>query len=222
MAQATRTNAGTTGMSDDPVENVSEWFQLNSKPILIGLAVAVVLGAGIIGYRYMSAAKVTEASAALYSAQGPMLEGKLPEAQTALTRVSTRYSGTAAGEQATLLLAQVLYDLKQYQNGVTTLEKAVGGVSRENRASFRTMIATGYEAMGKLEEAAKSYGQAAEDAPFKAEKGQYRASQARSLMLAGKLDDAKKIWQELSVEDNTAYGQEARIRLGEIAGAAAK
>lgn len=222
MAQATRTSAGSTGLSDDPVENLTEWFQVNSKPILIAVSAAAVIALGIFGYRYMSAAKVTEASAALYQAQGPMLEGKLPEAADALRRVTTKYSGTAAGEQATLLLAQVLYDQKQYQGAVTMLEKEVGSASSENKASYYTMIATGYESLGKLDEAAKNYGLAADAVSFKQQKGPYKASQARSLMLAGKLDQAKAIWQELLTEETTAYGQEAKIRLGEIAGAAAK
>ncbi|MEP6835242.1 MAG: tetratricopeptide repeat protein [Gemmatimonas sp.] len=222
MAQATRNNSSSAGLSDDPIENLSMWAQANSKSILLGLGGAVLIAAGVFGYRYLSAAKIAESSAALYAAQAPLLEGRLPEAQAALQRVSTKYSGTSAGQQATFLLAQALYDLKQYQGGIIALEKARGSSSRENQASFDGLIAGGYEGMGQLEKAADSYGKAAAAAMTPTEKKQYQTSQARSLMLAGKMEDAKKIFTELAADNTSQYAQEARVRLGEIAGATVK
>src|SRR4051812_375491 len=173
MAQATRTTTGTSGLSDDPIENLTDWLQVNAKPVMLGLGGAVLLGLGIFGYRYLNASKLAEASSALYTAQGPMLEGKLPEAQAQLQRVATRYSGTSAGQQATVLLAQVLYEQKQYQAGITVLEKARGSASRENAASFESMTAAGYEGLKNFEKAAESYGRAADAAEFPKDKAQY-------------------------------------------------
>ena len=219
MAQATRS---TSGLSDDPIENMTDWLQVNAKPVMLGLAGAVLLGAGIFGYRYLSASKMAEASAALYQAQQPMVEGKLPEAQAALQRVSTRYDGTSAGQQATILLAQVLYLQNQYQAGITVLEKAHSGATSDNLPAFEAMTAAGYEGLKDFEKAAASYAKAADASAFSKDKGLYHAAQARSLMVAGKSDKAKPIWQELSADQNSAFGQEARVRLGEIAGAAAR
>lgn len=210
------------GLSDDPLENTTMWLQANAKPILIGLAGAVIVAGGIFGYRAMSASKATEASAALYRAQVPLLEGKLPEAQAALQSVATRYSGTRSGEQASLLLAQALYDLKQYQGAITMLEKARGSASADAKGSFEAMIASGYENMGQLEKAAEHYGAAASATSVRTEKEQYQTSQARSLLLAGKTEEAKKIFQELALDTGSPAAQEARVRLGEIAGAAVK
>jgi predicted negative regulator of RcsB-dependent stress response len=222
MAQAPRTNTGASLGSDDPMENFSEWLQANAKVVIIGVSAAIIIGAGIVGYRYLSAAKLQEASAALYQAQGPLLEGKLPEAQQALQQVSNKYGNTASGQQATLLLAQVLYDEKQYQGGITMLEKAQSDASRDNQASFHAMTAAGYEGLAKLDKAADEYAKAADAAVFKTDKAQYQASEARSLMAAGKMEEARKIWQALVVDDATSAGQEAKIRLGEIVGATGK
>ena len=35
-----------------------------------------------------------------------------------------------------------------------------------------------------------------------------------------KLDDAKKIWEDLALDEGMAVAQEAKVRLGEIAGSA--
>ena len=222
MAQATRSNSSSAGMSDDPIENVTMWVQANAKPIFMGLGGAVLIAAGVFGYRYLSASKIAESSTALYAAQIPLLDGKLPEAQAALQKVATKYSGTSAGQQATLLLAQALYDQKQYQGGITVLEKARGGASREMQASIEGLMAGGYEGLGNLEKAAEAYGKAAAVAMSPAEKKLYQTSQGRSLMLAGKLEDARKIFTELAADNSSQYAQEARVRLGEIAGAAVK
>ena len=195
------------------------WAQANAKSIFMGLGAAALVAVGVLGYRYLGAKKITESSTALYAAQLPLMDGKLPEAQAALQRVATKYSGTSAGQQATLLLAQVLYDQKQYQGGITVLEKARGGASREMQASMDGLMAGGYEGLGNLEKAAASYGKAAAVAMSPAEKKLYQTSQGRSLMLAGKLEDAKKIFMELAEDNTSQYAQEARARLGEIAGA---
>ena len=222
MAQATRTTPGTSGLSDDPVENLTDWVTVNAKPILMGVAGAVLLAAGIFGYRYLSESKLAEASAALYNAQGPMLAGKLPEAQAALQQVSTRYGGTGSGQQATILLAQVLYDQKNYQTGINVLEKARSEASRQNAAAFEALTAAGYEGLKDWDKAAQSYAKAAAAADFHKDKANYRAAQARSLMLAGKTDQAKAIWQDLIDGQDPQFSQEARVRLGEILGAATK
>ena len=222
MAQATRTTPGTSGLSDDPVENMTDWLTANARPVMMGVAGAVILGLGIFGYRYLSESKIAEASAALYKAQGPMLEGKLPEAQAALQQVSTRYGGTGAGQQATILLAQVLYEQKNYQTGVNVLEKAQSDASKQNVAAFNAMTAAGYEGLQNWAKAAEFYAKAADASEFHKDKANYRASQARSLMLAGKTDLAKPIWQELKDGSDAQFAQEARVRLGEIAGAASK
>ena len=222
MAQAPRINSSTAAISDDPLENATVWAQANTKPILIAVGGVVVVAALIFGYRYMSEAKIEKSSTALYQAQGPLLDGKLPEAQTALQRVATQYSGTSAGQQANLLLAQVLYDQKQFQGGVDMLTKARGTASRENGASFDAMIAAGYEGLGNLEKAAEAYGKAASSAVTNHDRDNNLLSQGRSLMLAGKTADAKKIFEGLASDDASPLAQEARVRLGEIAGSTVK
>ena len=220
MAQATRTSANTARLSDDPLENAADWFNMNRKPILTVLAVIAAVAVIIVGYRWWDESKREDASAALYQAQTPLAQGNFKDAEPALERVVNKYGGTAAGQQAALVLAQVRYENGKHAEGIKGLEDALGSANDDFKPAFEQMIAMGYEAQGKREEAAAHYGKAAELAKFDAEKAQYQASQARHLMAAGKSAEAKAIWEQLSQREDLPVYQEARVRLGEIQGAA--
>ena len=219
MAQATRTSANTARLSDDPLENAADWFNMNRKPILTVLAVIAAVALVIFGYRWWDESKRKDASAALYQAQTPLAQGNTTDAEPALERVVNKYGGTAAGQQAALVLAQVRYENGKHAEGIKGLEDKLGSANDDFKPSFEQMIAMGYEAQGKREEAAEHYGKAAELAKFDAEKAQYQAAQARHLMAAGKTAEAKTIWEQLSQREDLPVYQEARVRLGEIAGA---
>ncbi len=219
MAQASRTSTSSAGLSDDPIENLSSWFQVNQKAITVGVAAVALAAAAITGYRYMDASNRAKANNELYKATGPMMQGKLPEAQAALAKVAKDFSGTASGSQASLLLAQVLYDQKKYQDGITALEKAKSASGSDFAASTEALIAVGYESLGKFDQAAEHYGLAASAARFPLDKGSNQANQARSLTAAGKTTEARKLWEELAKHEGLPFAQESQVRLGELAGA---
>jgi predicted negative regulator of RcsB-dependent stress response len=199
------------------MESLSTWLQSNSKLIGGAIGGAAVVGALIFGYRSWTGSTREKASAALYQAQAPFSEGKLDEAKTALEKVATRYASTAAGQQAAVLLAQALYEQKKYDDGIKALEKALGSSSTDFKSSIESLMASGYEMKQAWNDAAAHYAKAAAAAPFEADKHQFEAAQARSLTLAGKPADAKKIWESLASLDGDPVQQEARVRLGELA-----
>lgn len=221
MAQSTRTTGTSAGssasLSDDPIESLTTWFQVNSKPILYAVGGVAVAAAAILVYRSSTASTREKASVALYEAQAPFAQGKLPEAQKELAKVAERYGSTASGQQAAILLAQVLYEQAKYDEGIKALEKALGSASADFKGSLESMIAAGYEFKKDMIKAADHYAKAAAASSFKGDKYNYQASQARSLMAGGKTDEAKKIWEELSKLDGEPIQQEAFVRLGEIA-----
>lgn len=220
MAQATRSTSVSAGLSDDPIENASDWFARNQRTVTIALATVGVVALGVIGFRYMDRSTNEQAAAALTRAQIAVQAGNRAASATALEAVIKKFGKTAAGQQASLLLAQTRYDAQQYAEGVKGLESTVGSTNADFTASFEGMIAMGYEAQGKHELAAEHYGKAASAAKFAPDKAQHQAAQARALQSAGKLDAAKAIWQELADRDDPRFGQEAQVRMGEIAGAA--
>jgi hypothetical protein len=58
--------------------------------------------------------------------------------------------------------------------------------------------------------------------PYQIERDQYLANSARALTDGGKLDEAKKLWDQLASDPASALAAEARVRLGEIEAKAAK
>ncbi len=219
MAQATRTSAAPAALSDDPIENAITWLQVNQKPIVTGLGIIAISAAAIFGYRWMDANKRAEATNELYRATAPLSEGRLPEAQTALERVAKRFSGTASGTQAALLLAQVLYDQQKYAEGIASLEQAKGSAGSEFSTAIEALIAVGFESQGKYDEAADHFGKAAAAAKFPLDRASNQAQQARNLTLANKPAESRKLWEELARHEDLPFAQEAQVRLGELAGA---
>ncbi len=219
MSQASRVSSS-AGLSDDPIENFTTFLQLNARPIIIGVAAVALAAIGVYGYRTMDEGKREEANKALYQATAPMAQGKLPEAQAALEKVAQRYSGTASGTQALLLLGQVMFDQQKFGDGIKKLESGRGSASDDFQSSIEAMEAAGFEAQGKFAEAAEHYAKAASAAKFPLDKATNQASQARSLTAAGKPADAKKIWEELAKMENLPFAQEAQVRLGELAASA--
>lgn len=217
MAQSSRSSSSSASLSDDPMEKLGDWLQVNSRPIGMAVGGIAVVALAVFGYRSYSAGQSTKASTALYAAQAPLSQGKFDEATKALEKVATGYAGTASGQQAALLLAQALFEQKKYAEGIASLEKSVGGASADFKSSMESMIAVGYELQGKLADAASHYAKASAAAKFENDRNSYKAFEARSLMAAGKGAEAKKIWEELA-KSETPAAQEANVRLGELAG----
>jgi predicted negative regulator of RcsB-dependent stress response len=217
MSKASRSSSA--GLSDDPIENLSDWFQVNQKPVLALVGIIAISAAAIFGYRWMDANKRSDASDALYRATAPLQQGKLPEAQVELEKVVKRFGGTPSGAQAVMMLGQVYYDQQKYPEGIAALEKAKGSAGSAFAASIEALIAVGYESQGKFELAAEHFGKAAAAAKFPLDQGANKANQARNLTIAGKTAEARTIWEELAKDEDLPFAQEAQVRLGELAGA---
>lgn len=202
--------------SDEPLDNFAHWLQTNGKAVGIGAVVVALAGVAVWGIRASDAKKAENASTALYAAQAPLYENRIEEAQTALGEVASRYSGTTAGEQATLLLAQTYYDAGNFAKGIEQLQGARSGASAAFTASMDALMAAGYEGMFDFSKAAEQYAAAANSARSETERDGYRLSQARALVRAGQAVEATAIYESLLADRGSPYAQEAAVRLGEL------
>lgn len=188
---------------------------------LVAAAVGIaVLGGGLYYWQASARLKSENASKALTDAERAYYSGNTQLARSDLEKVAERYAGTAAGVQATLLLAQVLYQDGKFADGVAKLEAAEGSSAAKPFASgIHALIAAGFESQGKFAEAADRYARAAESAPFKDDKDLRSGDQAHALARAGKKVEAKAIWARLAADDTSPMQAEARLRLGELVSA---
>jgi predicted negative regulator of RcsB-dependent stress response len=206
--------AGRRYGSDD--ESMGDWLVLHRRAVSwAAIAIAVILG-GFWFYQRSQSIKGQRAESAYFQARQSAAAGNLPLAVSDLQKVVTRYEGTRAGTQAALSLAQALYFQKKFKEGIAALKKAESSAPGEFRASIHVLQAAGYEELKDFVAAAEQYNLAAKATEFPVDKAKYQASAARDYMVAGKTEEAKKIWTELAKDDTKPEAAEARVRLGEL------
>jgi predicted negative regulator of RcsB-dependent stress response len=203
--------------------DLMEWIQTNTRWIAIGAAVVVVAGAGWWIYAQSSVKKEQNAAQALFMARQSMQAGNLVLAQSDLTKLVDRYSGTSAGSEGAMILAQINFDQAKFQEGITLLEKAAKGAPEPLEVQLRSLIADGYLGMKNAPAAAKEFEKAADMSERPLEKATQRARAARAYMVAGDTAKAREIWAELAADlKNPSVAAEAKVRLGEMTAKPAK
>lgn len=214
----TSTPPETLDARQDRAQNILDWITGNTRALTIGAVVVAAAGAGYWFYARSTEMKKVNAERALLTAKQSIMSGNTPLAQTDLQKVVTRYSGTTAGVEAAMLLAQLSYDQGKYQEGIASLQKVLDNRwSGPSLASLYSLVGDGYSQMGKPEDAAKQYLKAADATAMKAERTFQKAKAARAYVAAGKTDDARKLWTELSTQpESETVAAEAKVRLAEL------
>ena len=199
-------------------ESLMDWFQLHSKKV--GWAALVVAGLAVGGWFYSRSQdlKAERAETAYFTAQRSVVAGNLPLAESDLRKMITRYEGTPAAMQGSLVLAQVMFDQGKIQQGVDELKKSEDaiGKSREFGSAVHLILAGGFEQLRKFPEAASEYEKAAKAARFDSDRQRYMSLAATAYRSAGNKDKAKAIWTELGGDSKGTVAGEARVRLGEL------
>lgn len=214
---ATGSAAIPPSLLDDSTESLPEWLKLHGRKLSIVLGAAVVIGGGIWLYMYASAEQSLRADAQLIQPERSLAAGNVPLAQTDLKRVIGRYKGTAAAAQASMLLAQTYYDQQKFTDGIAVLNEVPRhGGAAPFAAGVEALTAIGYSDATKYTDAAQHYLKAADLSRFSAQKSQYRATAARTYVVAGDTASAVKLWTDLAANESDPYAPEAHLRLGEL------
>ena len=185
----------------------------------ITIAAIALVAVGLVGWfwRDTTVKKEGRAERALNLASNSYFAGNAALAKTDLEKMVDRYAGTAAAVQGSMLLAQVLYEGSQYDEGIKKLEAVTKwGAAKPFAASLEGLVASGFSEQKKYEEASKRYLVAADKARLPSDRDLFRGDAARALMAAGKKNEAKKIWAELASRMDSPEFGEAKIRLGEL------
>ncbi len=210
-------NLDTSAVSELDAETIAETFQKYQKPIIGAVIVLAAAGGGFWMWRSSAQIRETRAGQAYQVAEGAFASGNMPAAKVELEKITGRYAGTAAGTQASMLLAQLLFDEGKFDDGLKVLQAAAGKAPESLVAGLQGLIAAGYEGAGKAAEAAAAYEAAASRAQFAVDRDQYRMERARVLVGSGDAATAKAIYEEIGGRDDSPFAGEAKVRLGEIA-----
>ena len=199
------------------MDSFVDWASANSKMLIVGAVALAAIAGGAWVYGRSVELKAENAERTLVVAEQTLAQGNMPAAQSELEKVVARYPKTAAGVEASMMLAQLHYQKAEYQQGIDLLERAAGqGAAKPRKAAIQALAGDGHAELGEFAEAAASYAAAADAAEFELDELAYRVKAAYAHMNAGNRDAALAIWTELAKDPLSPAAGEAKIRLGEL------
>jgi predicted negative regulator of RcsB-dependent stress response len=208
--------------SPDSETETLDWIKLHARELMLGGLVVLAIGLGGVLYRKSAELKASNADDALQSAEQTVAAGNLELAEGDLQKMITRYDGTPAATQGSILLAQAYYQEQKYDQGIAALQHAEEkNQSGPFAAPVLQLIAAGYSQLGRPADAAAAYVKAAAASPYGAEQASLRSLAARAYAAAGNKAAAVAIWEDLVKNEDRTIASEARLRLGEFATEAA-
>jgi tetratricopeptide (TPR) repeat protein len=196
-------------------DTIGEWLELHVRQISYGALAVALLAGGVWLWTRSKALRSQRAETAYYEAQRSLIAGNIPLAESDLRKMITRYQGTTAANQATLVLSEVLYDEEKYADGVAELQKVIGKAG-PLESSALALLASGLEEQKKYAEAAAYFQKAAAASDVPVDRDNYRADAARAYTAAGNRKAARQLWTELTKDPAGPVAGEARVRLGEL------
>ncbi|MDB4914924.1 MAG: hypothetical protein JWM95_2568 [Gemmatimonadetes bacterium] len=198
-------------------ESFLDWFQINSRLVVIGGA--VVLAAGF-AYWFVQRTKVNEAvnsDKQLMQAKQSLNSQNQALAESDLKKVVDKYGDKPAGTEAGLLLAQLKMDKGDFAGAVATMKDLLGKVSGPSATQVEGLYGDALAQQGKAAEAAAEYVKAAGMTSMTNEKNLWLSKAALAYLTGRNTAEAKKIYEGLAAQiENQAIAAEAHVRLGEL------
>lgn len=217
--EPTGPKAGTPVQLGD--QDWTAWLQQHGRTAALAAGTVVVVAAAAWLYVSSSARKESFASQALTQARASAESGNLPLAASDLNRLTDRFGGTRAADEAVILLSQIRLIQGQRDAAVQSLQQFVRGAHADYvKASAYALLGGGLEDQGKLQEAGSAYREASRAARLDFLKAQYLIDAGRTLAASGDTAGARAAYGEVLQN----YGElqqafEARVRMAEIGGA---
>jgi len=203
-------------------ESLMDTFRARGREIAIGSIIVVAVGGGLLLWRLSVNQKNDRAERALTEATNSFYQGNRPLATSRLTALADRYRDTAAGVEGAMVLAQMDFEDGRWNDGLKVLESIKQSAAIQRfRAPVDGLMAGAYADLKKYDDAVKHYQAATDESDYQAMKDIYQADAARILGLAGKKDEARKIWEVLAQRPESPSAAEAKLRLGELEAAVA-
>ena len=200
--------------------NVAVWAKQNGRNLAIGGGILAVLVSVVFLYKTSQTRKESFASQELMQARNAAESGNLPLAASDLSKLVDRFGGTAAADEASILLNQIRMVQGQRDVAVIALQQFVRARHPDYvAASAYSLLGAGLEDQGKARDAAEAYRQASNKARLDFQKAQYLLDAGRAFTVAGDSTAAKAAYNEVL----TKFGRldqaaEARVRMAEMGG----
>ncbi len=205
----------------DRLEALVKWVRAHERPVAV---VGVIVALAAFGVWYAIAAKDRREAFArreLAQARVSADAGNLPLASSDLSRIVNSAGGTAAGQEARLLLAEVRLMQGQADLAASELREFVAAGPRPAyRAQAHELLGVALEQTGQPQAAAQAYqdgAQAAADAGYTFLQAALLLSSGRTFVVAGDTAAALAAFEQV-IRDfgETTAASEAKLRMGEL------
>ena len=142
----------------------SEWLELHSKYLLMGVAAFVLIAAGIVYYTYAQSKAEKTASVDLARATRTLESLDYQNAISQLSAIVDSHGSTTSGKLARLHLANAFYQTKEYASAKKSYSKFTSSFSGDEHflAAAQGGVAACLEQEKKYGEAAAAYVKAAD------------------------------------------------------------
>ncbi len=213
-----KTNPPAVVADDDfDVNSLMDTLRAKKRELTIGATVVVVVAGGLLLWRLSVTQKSDRAAHALTEATNSLYQGNRPLASSQLQTVADRYRDTPAGVEGAMVLSQLDFEEARWADGIKVLEAVKQSSAIDNfKGPVDGLIGSGYMDQKKYDDAVKHYQLAADESPYQSIKDAFQADAARTLTLAGKKDEARKIWEAIVARPESPLVAEAKVRLGEL------
>jgi predicted negative regulator of RcsB-dependent stress response len=179
------------------VERISFWARKNSRLLIIGAVVVVLLVLGAI--YYVDSQRRTEAEAAvrLGEVHQTIMTGNAPLAIRDLQAYLATFGGTRAAREARLLLADLLMAQDRPGDAIQALGRLHRDLDEPVGIAAAQVMAAAYEQLEEYDQAIETYRRIARDARFEFQRRDALANAARVALDTGQAALAAELYDRV-------------------------
>lgn len=217
-AQTPRRVVAAPPPSDSPALSWLVTWIKGHRQLAGGIAAVLIVGGGLMWWNAISKHR-TEAVASerLSQARLAVESRNYQLAASELSQVVENYSGTAAADEAQVLLAEVRLSQGQGQQAIDLLKRFAPSAGVHFKAQAYGLLGAGFENAGQFKDAAGAYEEAARAAMYPFLKAQNLSDAGRAWVAAGDTARALEDYRTITTKmDSTAGAVEAHVRIGEL------
>lgn len=212
MARHTTVRQRTPAAGEDTfvsgVLEATDWTRRHGRTIILALSAIVVVIAGIIYYRNYREVLEAKATSDLMAVRQIAASGNMPLATRQLQQFVDKYSGTHAGAEGRVLLAQTLLEQGNARGAIPVIQPLASDLKDPLGPSAALLLGAAYEANNQVPQAEATYQHVGDAAPFEFQRRDALEDAARLKLQHNDPAGAAAIYQKILAQvPDTAVGR---------------
>jgi len=190
------------------VLEATDWTRRHGRMILYAIGAVVVIIALAVYYRSYRSALDAKAAGDLDQIRSIAASGNIPLAQRQLTQFVGKYSGTHAGDEGRVLLAQVMLDQGNAKGAIPVVDPLASDLANPLGPTAALLLGAAYEGTGDYPKAIATYTRIGDKAPYQFQRRDALENAARLKLQHSDAAGAAAIYKQIlaSIPD-TATGR---------------